>query len=208
MKTIFRMFLAVLLSVAATVSGRADTFSFDNVKAGELPAEWVSGVTGSGSAKWSVERDDSAPSKPQVLKQSGEGTFLWCVLKDVTFTNGAVEVHFKTVSGKEDQAGGVVWRFQDGDNYYVCRANALEDNVRIYHVVKGHRVQFDGAEVKVAANQWHSLRVEFTGSHFKVLFDGRPLFEAEDKTITGAGKIGVWTKADSVTEFDDFWFGR
>ena len=205
MKLSFRL---LLFLVAAPLAGWADTFSFDDVNAGALPAEWLGGVTGSGNAKWSVAPDDSAPSKPQVLKQSGQGAFLWCVVKDVAFTNGAVEVQFKAVAGKEDQAGGVVWRFQEGDNYYVCRANALEDNVRIYRIVKGRRTQFGGADVRVTANQWHTLRVEFTGPHFKVLFDGRHLFEAEDKTFTNTGKVGVWTKADSVTEFDDFWFGR
>jgi len=202
-----RIFAAMVL-VALPVIGRADTFSFDDVKAGELPAEWRGGVTGNGHANWSVERDDSAPSKPQVLKQSGEATYAWCVLKDTALADGSVEVRFKPVAGKEDQAGGVVWRFQDGDNYYVCRANALEDNVRIYRVVKGSRVQFGGTDAKVTANEWHTLRVEFTGSLFKTLFDGQPLFEAEDKTFAGAGRVGVWTKADSVTEFDDFWFGK
>jgi hypothetical protein len=199
----------VVLLVVATASGVwADTASFDNGKIGELPPEWIGGVTGSGHAKWTIEADDSAPSKPQVLKQSGEGTFLWCVLKDVAFTNGSIEVRFKTVAGTEDQAGGVVWRFQDRDNYYVCRANALEDNVRIYRVVKGRRVQFAGVDTKVTNNEWHTLRVEFAAAHFKVLFNGRLLFEADDKTFTHAGQVGVWTKADSVTEFDNFWFGK
>jgi hypothetical protein len=198
--------LVALLLLAG--SSRADTASFDDAKAGELPAQWLGGVTGSGHAKWLVVTDDSAPSKPHVLQQSGEGTFPWCVLKDVTTVNGAVEVMFKTVAGNEDQAAGVVWRFQDGDNYYVCRANALEDNVRIYHVVKGRRTQFGGMDTKVTANQWHTLRVEFAGAHFKVFFNHQPLFEAEDKTFTAAGKVGVWTKADSVTLFDDFWFGK
>ena len=205
MKLSFRLLLSI---VATPLASRADMFSFDNAKAGELPPEWVGGVTGSGSAQWSVVPDDSAPSKPQVLKQSGQGTFLWCVLKDVTFTDGAVEVQFKPVSGKEDQAAGVVWRFQDGDNYYVCRANVLENNVRLYHVVNGRRTQLHSVDVKVTANQWHTLRVKFTGPLFKVLFNGLPLFAAVDRTFANAGKVGVWTKADSVTEFDDFWFGR
>ena len=203
-----KMKLALAVWLLAAPLTHADTCNFDNAKAGELPAEWVGGVTGNGTAKWSVESDPTAPSKSQVLKQSGAGTFLWCVLKDVALTNGAVEVQFKPVAGKEDQAGGVVWRFQDGDNYYVCRANALENNVRIYHVVKGRRIQFGGVDAKVLANEWQTLRVEFTGSRFKVSLNGRQLFEAEDKTFTNAGKVGVWTKADSVTELDDFRFGK
>ncbi|MEI6084200.1 MAG: hypothetical protein WCS70_07855 [Verrucomicrobiota bacterium] len=199
-----KLSLAVCLLVAPLTN--ADTCNFDHAKAGELPAEWVGGVTGNGTAKWSVESDATAPSKSQVLKQSGAGTFLWCVLKDVALTNGAVAVNFKAVTGTEDQAGGVVWRFQDGDNYYVCRANALENNVRIYHVVKGRRVQFGGVNAKVTGNKWHTLRVEFAGAHFKVHYEGRLLFEADDKTFTTAGKVGVWTKADSCTAFDDFGF--
>ncbi len=204
MKLSFRLLLFIVVTPLAS---RAETFSFDNVKAGELQAEWLGGVTGNGSAKWLVEPDDSAPSKPQVLKQSGKGTFLWCVLKDVTFTDGAVEVRFKPVAGKEDQAGGVVWRFQDGDNYYVARANALEDNVRIYHVVKGRRTQFAGVDVKVAGNAWHTLRVDFHSSHFIVTFDGKRVIDTDDDTIKGKGGVGVWTKADSITAFDDFTYG-
>ena len=201
MKLSFRLLLFI---VATPLASRADTFNFDNAKAGELPPEWVGGVTGSGSAQWSVVPDDSAPSKPQVLKQSGQGTFLWCVLKDVTFTDGAVEVQFKPISGKEDQAAGVVWRFQDGDNYYVCRANALEDNLRLYQVVKGRRTQLQSVNVKVTANQWHTLRVDFQNSHFIATFDGQRVIDTDDDTIKGKGSVGIWTKADSVTLFDDF----
>jgi hypothetical protein len=195
------------LMIFASIAN-ADTFSFDDVKVGQLPDDWIGGTTGNGHPKWTIETDASAPSGPQVLKQSAPGTFPWCVLKDVSISNGTVEVRFKAVAGKEDQAAGVVWRFQDGDNYYVCRANVLEDNVRIYRVVKGSRIQFGGAGTKVTGNEWHTLRVEFTGSHFKVSYDNRPLFEADDRTFTTDGKVGVWTKADSVTEFDDFWFGK
>lgn len=184
------------------------TVDFDDVPAGKLPASWRGGVTGGGSPKWSVEADESAPSQPNVLKQSGEGTYPWCVKKDAVLADGFVEVKFKPMAGKEDQAGGVVWRWKDGDNYYVARANALEDNVRIYHVTKGARREFKSADVKVASNQWHTLRAEFAGKHFTVTFDGKKVIEADDDTIKGAGAVGVWTKADSVTVFDDFNYGE
>ena len=102
---------------------------FDDVKPGSLPPAWVCGVTGKGAPRWAVERDATAPSPPHVLKQSGSGTFPWCVKRDVAVENGFVEVKLKPLSGREEQAGGVVWRWKDGDHYYVARANALENNV-------------------------------------------------------------------------------
>jgi Domain of Unknown Function (DUF1080) len=118
-----------------------------------------------------------------------------------------VEVKFKPISGKEDQAGGLVWRAKDADNYYIARANALEDNVTIYHTVNGRRTEKKRTNTKVASNQWHTLRVEFQGSHFTVAFDGKKAIDWTDDTLKEAGKVGVWTKADSVTLFDDFVYG-
>jgi hypothetical protein len=193
----------------AAGAARAETVNFDKTAPGTLPDGWVAGVTGGGEPKWSVERDATAPSRSQVLKQGGEfpsHNYPWCVKKNVALTDGYVQVKFKPVSGKEDQAGGLIWRWQDGDNYYVARANANEDNVTIYHTVKGKRTEFKRAAMKVASNQWHTLRVDFKRTHFKVTFDGRKALEWDDDTFQKAGAIGVWTKADSVTLFDDFKF--
>jgi hypothetical protein len=187
---------------------RAETVTFDDAKVGEVPKGWVAGVTGEGKPKWTVESDASAPSKPNVLKQSGEGTFPYCVKKDASIRDGFVETKFKPVSGNEDQAGGIVWRFKDGDNYYITRANALEDNVTIYHTVAGRRVSFKSVNTKVASGEWHSLRIDFKGAHFIVTFDGKAVIEASDSTFSEAGAVGVWTKADSVTLFDDFQYGE
>ncbi len=192
---------AAILASGAAFAGR---INFDDTKPGSLPAGWVGGVTGGGTPKWSVEADASAPSQPNVLKQSGEGRYPWCVKKDTAIKDGFVEVKFKPVSGQEDQAGGVVWRWQDGDNYYICRANALEDNVTIYHTVQGKRVSFKNVNLKVASGVWHTLRVDFAGNHFQVSYDGKVVLEADDDTFKEAGAVGVWTKADSVTLFDDF----
>jgi hypothetical protein len=200
----------LLLALAAGLSARAalaQTENFDSSKPGELPAGWVAGVTGKGAAHWSVERDATAPSPPNILKQSGVGTYPWCVKKDVSLQNGFVEVRFKPISGQEDQAGGLIWRWQDGDNYYVARANALEDNVTIYHTIKGKRTEKKRADMKVSTNQWHTLRVDFRGSHFTVALDGKKALDWDDNTFNQAGAVGVWTKADSVTLFDDFTFG-
>jgi hypothetical protein len=193
----------------------AGTVDFDDLKTGALPAGWTATLTGKGEAKWEVVADETAPSKPNVLKQSGVATYPVCFKNDTSIKDGYVEVKFKPVSGKEDQAGGVIWRCQDKDNYYVARANAAEDNVVLYKTVNGKRTALDivgrkggyGVKEKVALSQWHTLRVEFQGSHFKLFFDGKQLFEVEDSTFTEAGKVGLWTKADSVTLFDDFGYG-
>ncbi|MBI5383466.1 MAG: hypothetical protein HZA90_02125 [Verrucomicrobia bacterium] len=190
-----------------TVTGLSETVNFDNAEVGKAPPGWAATKTGKGEPKWATVADDTAPSKPAVLKQSSEADYPVAFKNDTNLKDGFVEVKFKPVSGKEDQAGGVVWRVKDADNYYVARANALEDNVRIYHFVKGIRTQFKGANVPVAADQWQTLRVNFSGSRFTVVFNGKELFTAEDETHKEAGKVGVWTKADSVTLFDDFSYG-
>jgi len=204
MKTLNTLFLVAALTATTAL---AQTVNFDDAKPGDLPADWTCTKTGKGEAKWAVVADESAPSKSHVLKQSGEADYPVAFKNDSNLKDGFVEVKFKPVSGQEDQAGGVVWRVKDADNYYIARANALEGNVRIYHFVKGKRTQFKGASVLVAANQWQTLRVNFSGKQFAVVFNGKELFTAEDETHKDAGKVGVWTKADSVTLFDDFSYG-
>jgi hypothetical protein len=201
-----RQLLIAALTIAAGTAGSAETDNFDSAKAGAPPAGWTCGVTGRGSPQWAVEADASAPSKPNVLKQSGSGTFPWCVKKSASLSDGFVEVKFKPLAGREDQAGGLVWRWKDGDNYYVARANALEDNVSLYYTEKGHRITLKYIDAPVPRDQWHTLRVEFSGKNIKVLLDGKIYITFDDNHISGAGAVGVWTKADSVTEFDDFSF--
>ncbi len=116
-------------------------------------------------------------------------------------------VKFKPISGKEDQAGGVVWRWLDGDHYYVARANALENNVSLYYTESGRRKTIKYVDAPVAGGQWHTLRVEFHAARIRVLLDDTSYIEVEDNHIGGSGSVGVWTKADSVTLFDDFAFG-
>jgi hypothetical protein len=205
----------LLMTVLTTTAAFSQTVNFDNAKLGELPVKWTGTKTGKGDPKWTVEKDDTAPSKPNVFKQSGEATYPVALKDDTSLKDGLVEVKFKPVSGKEDQAGGVIWRAKDADNYYICRANALEDNVVLYKTENGKRKSLDivgrkggyGIETKVATQQWHTLRVEFAGNRFKVLFNGKHLFDVQDDTFKDAGKVGLWTKADSVTLFDDFSYG-
>src|SRR5947199_10773405 len=198
------LLLASLTATAVAAVLSVDTVNFDNMNAGTAPPGWTAMPTGSGSAKWSVEKEDSAPSKPNVLKQSGQATFPVCFKNDTNLKDGFVEVKFKPVSGKEDQAGGVIWRVKDSNNYYIARANALENNVTIYYTINGKRTEKKRTKLKVESGQWHRLRIDFSGNHFTVTFDGKKAIEWDDDTLKNAGKVGVWTKADSVTEFDNF----
>jgi hypothetical protein len=198
--------LSIAASLTATIALAGDE-KFDTIAPGTLPADWTCGVTGKGSPVWKVEADMSAPSKPNVLKQSGTGTFPWCVKHSAQITDGFVEVKFKPLAGREDQAGGLAWRFKDADNYYIARANALENNVSLYHTQNGRRITIKYVNAPVAANQWHTLRVEFAGKAIKVMLDGKVYIAVENDQIAGAGAVGVWTKGDSVTAFDDFSYG-
>jgi hypothetical protein len=206
----FGLFLGrfFLLGVIAMYATATDLVNFDATPPGALPEGWIAGVTGKGSPKWAVERDATAPSKPNVLKQSGQGTFPWCVIPASAIADGFVEVKFKPLAGREDQAGGVVWRWKDGDNYYVARANALENNVSLYYTEGGSRKTIKYVDAPVARDAWHTLRVEFSGRRMKVILDGVARLELDDVHIAGTGAVGVWTKADSVTLFDDFSYGQ
>jgi hypothetical protein len=189
------------------MSAHAGTEDFDNATTGAPPAGWKCGVTGKGNPRWQVEADATAPSKPNVLKQTGSGTFPWCVKTGVSIVDGFVEVSFKALAGSDDQAGGLVWRWKDGDNYYVARANALENNVSLYYTETGRRRTIKYVDAAVPGNVWHTLRVEFAAKKIKVALDGKTYIDVADARITGGGAVGVWTKADSVTAFDDFKYG-
>ncbi|MDB5486649.1 MAG: hypothetical protein JWQ58_364 [Reyranella sp.] len=196
--------VAGLAVVGIAAGAQAQTINFDSDLAGALPAGWVCGSTGGGAPRWSVEADARAASPPNVLKQSGSGPFPWCVKQGTSFSDGVVEVKFKSLSGREDQAGGVVWRWKDGENYYVARANALENNVSLYYTEAGRRRTIKYVDAPVPGNVWHTLRAEFKGSHIRVMLDGKAYIELDDSHIAGPGAVGVWTKADSITIFDDF----
>jgi hypothetical protein len=191
--------------VAGVAAGaHAETVTFDGDRAGAAPAGWICGSTGGGTPRWTVEADPAAPSPSNVLKQSGSAPFPWCVKQGTVLADGVVEVKFKPLTGREDQAGGVVWRWKDGDNYYVARANALENNVSLYYTERGSRRTLKYVDAPVPGNAWHTLRVEFKGTRIRVLLDGKAYIELDDSHIAGPGAVGVWTKADSVTAFDDF----
>lgn len=211
--------VGVAALVGAVAASAAEVrIGFDEVVVGRLPTNWVGAVTGEGTPEWRVVAEPTAPSPPHVLEQAGpvpRPSFPLCLRAGTAVRDGFVEVKFKTVSGAVDQAAGVVWRARDAANYYVCRANALEGNVVLYKVENGRRTALDivgrtggyGVDVPVPRGTWQTLRVEFAGPRFRVWLDGRELFAVEDATFREAGQVGLWTKADSVTRFDDFRFG-
>jgi hypothetical protein len=196
----------------------ADTrFGFDDQKPGDAPRGLSCDRTGRGrEGVWRIVADASAPSAPHVLAQSDDDTtgyrFPVCVVDSVTAADVDLSVRFKPVKGAGDQAAGLVWRHRDRDNYYVLRANALEDNVVLYKVEKGKRTDLKpkgaglfayGKKAKVPSGAWGVLCVVAKGGLFEAYLNERKLFEVEDRTFSEAGRVGVWTKADSVTYFDD-----
>lgn len=208
-----QLLAATLATGTLAVASDQSTVKFANL--GALPSDWSGGITGTGKARWDIVNDGVPPTAHKVLRQSGEATFCWAVKRDASIQNGFVEVKLKPVSGKEDQAGGIVFRFKDANNYYVVRANALEDNVVLYKTVNGKRSSLQvrgrmfgyGVDTDVPSGRWSTLRVTFRGDAFAVFYQGDKLFEVQDSTFGAAGAVGVWTKADSVTLFDGFTFG-
>lgn len=183
------------------------TWNFDQAPIGQFPSGFSIQKTGRGTLPtWEVLADPTAPTNPNVLAQgskdnSGEH-FNLAVVEDSDYQDLELEVKFKAVEGKEDQGGGLIWRYQDQDNYYIARANPLENNFRIYRIVKGRRKQLQSARVKVTRGTWHILRIVAKGDRMECSYDGEKYLEIRDKTFSG-GKIGLWTKADAVTYFDD-----
>jgi hypothetical protein len=198
---------AVVCASAVGAAGQSAKVDFEKDDAGKPPTGFSFALTGKGRpGVWIVKKDDQAHGN--VLVQTDADTtdyrFPVAVYDSVTAKDVDLSVQFKAISGRGDQGAGVVWRYRDQDNYYITRCNALEDNCTIYHVVNGRRVAFLNQGVKVASNVWHTLKVEAAAEHFVVTFDGRKVLDAKDATFKGPGKVGLWTKADSVIAFDDF----
>jgi hypothetical protein len=208
-----RIVLALLLAGAAGGVVTADepkAVTFTKTDLGKVPAGWKATQTGKGASVWKVVEDKTAPSKSGfALAQTTDdrdALFNLCVLEGSSFKDMEVSVAFKANAGKKDQGGGVVWRYVDADNYYVARMNPLEDNFRVYKVVAGKRsAEFQSAEVKLLAGEWHTLSVKMVGDKIECSVDGKKYLDAKDDTFTRAGKVGLWTKADAQTSFDSFW---
>ncbi len=158
------------------------------------------------AAKVGVLTDPTAPSPPNVLaqhsKENSDEQFNLAVVEDSDYQDLELEVRFKAVEGAEDQGGGLIWRYQDPDNYYIARANPLENNFSIYSVVEGSRRPFKSANITVASGTWHTMRIVAKGDQMECFYDGKKYLEIRSTTFR-RGKIGLWTKADAVTYFDD-----
>jgi hypothetical protein len=213
------MRVLLLLIAALPISpGRSETVRFDQAVPGKLPADWGVAMTHAGAPPhWEIVRDESAPSPPNVLAQLSRdrtaGRFPLAIWEKALIQDGEISIAFKTVDGSIDQAAGVVWRFQDPNNYYIVRANALENNVVFYKVENGVRTSIApkglpsrsyGVKHTIPSGRWNHLKVSLTGTNITVFLNEERLFEAEDTTFPKPGKVGLWTKADSVTYFDDF----
>lgn len=201
------------LASCRSLSAQAQTqtvmhLDFENTAVGQLPSGMTMALTGGGGpVNWTVIEDKTAPAGAKVLAQTSvdrtDNRFPLAILDATTPANLRISVRFKPVAGSVDRAAGIALRLRDANNYYVVRANALEDNVRLYRVVAGRRIQFEGANTKVPSGIWQELAIEARGSRFDAFLNDKNLFTATDTTFTAPGRVALWTKADSVTYFDD-----
>lgn len=202
-------FVAAILLIAAD-KPKSHRRDFENARVGEIPKGWTSAKTGEGPGSvWKVIEDKSSPKGSKVLAQtSSQGAnrfFNLCVLDKTNYTDVEITVSFKANKGSNDQGGGPVWRYQDANNYYVCRHNPLEDNFRIYKVIRGRRSQLASLEFKADTGKWHTIHVVMRGEKIVCSVNGKKL-KVRDNSIAKAGQVGLWTKSDAVTSFDNFKF--
>ena len=215
MKPIPVFVLLASAAIAAQTPSRR-VIDFESDTSGQAPAGFTFGLTGSGRpGSWTVRKDDASPERGNMLAQTDADStsyrFPVAVFNDVTAADVDISVRFRPVTGRVDQAAGVVWRYRDANNYYIVRANALEENVVLYKVENGKRTDLPlkgsgrtyGKKAPVPKNTWSQLGVTVRGSSFTVSVNGQGLYQVEDTTFTNPGKVGVWTKADSITYFDD-----
>ena len=215
-----RWLCGILIVASATLAAQTApkrVIDFESDKAGQAPSGFAFALTGSGRpGAWSVRRDDASPERGNVLAQTDADAtnyrFPLAIVNDVTTGDVDLSVRFRPMTGRVDQAAGLVWRYRDANNYYLVRANALEGNVVLYKVENGKRIDLPlkgsgrtyGKKAQVPKNTWSVLGLTARGPLFTVSLNGQGLYEVQDATFTGAGKVGLWTKADSVTYFDDF----
>jgi hypothetical protein len=203
-------FILILAAVGqpGQIVNMLSKWDFEGLPIDQPPAGFTFGRTGSGRlGRWLVKDDKNAPSGAHVLAQldsdSTSYRFPIAVAEELSFRDFRLFVRCKPMWGKVDQACGLVFRYRDENNYYVVRANALENNVRLYYVLNGKRQQFGDWNGPVSSGTWHELRVGAKGDQFEIYWNGKKVIEARDKTFREPGQIGVWTKADSLTYFDD-----
>ncbi|HMC22258.1 MAG TPA: family 16 glycoside hydrolase [Thermoanaerobaculia bacterium] len=198
---------ALLLPAAVAAEKQPRTFTFENDRVGAPPRGFEFARTGNGpEGKWTVAPERGNEKNHVLLQSSGDKTdyrFPVAILRNESLRDVTLSVRARPLAGEVDQGFGLVWRYRDVNNYYITRCNADEDNCTIYHVINGSRRAFQNHNVKVPTNVWHTLKMEARGNHFIVWFDGEKVLDGHDDTFQ-SGRVGLWTKADSVIEFDDF----
>ena len=194
-------FLLCSILLAATPT----RWDFEVDKVGELPSGWTAAQTGQGTGSvWRVLQDGKLRVLAQTSAEGPNRFFNLCVADATSYKNVELSVSLKAISGKNDQGGGLVWRYRDADNYYVARWNPLEDNFRVYKVVQGKRIQLEtDDDVKIPSDRWHTIKITQVGAEIRCFLDDKQYLQANDDTFEGAGQIGLWTKSDAVTYFDD-----
>lgn len=200
------LFMVPTLMLLGADAPSGQSLSFKNAKVGELPQGWTAAKTGKGEGSvWKIVEDDASPDGGKAMAQvSSDGPrplFNLCVADEPKVADLELTVSFKAVAGKIDQGGGPVWRYQDANNYYICRMNPLEDNFRVYKVASGKRVQLGTAEAEAPAGKWHTIRVVHKGDEIECHLNDKLLLKVKDDTFRDAGRIGLWTKADAQTRF-------
>jgi hypothetical protein len=208
MKTAALLLALIATGIALLDDARTFRLKLDQAAAGELPQGWKSAQTGTGKGSvWQVVEDAEAPGGKTLAQVSAEGAgsfYNLCIAEDSYFTDIDATFKVKAIAGKEDQGGGLVWRYRDADNYYIARWNPLEDNYRFYKVVDGKRSPpFASAKFSAPAGEWHTIRIVCQGAQTRCYFNGKLWIDEKDATFKDGGKIGFWTKADAQTRFAD-----
>lgn len=190
-----------------TTQAKLQVFNFEECQPGIFPDDWETAVTGKGTrGKWVIATDKSNSGETKVLAQTSMKNFGYhfdvAVAKDIVCKDLILSVKFKAIKGNGDQGGGPIWRYRNADNYYISRANPLEDNFRVYKVIDGNRKMLATVNIKVTGGEWHTIRISNIGDHIQCYYDGKLYLDVHDSSFKH-GKIGLWTKADAVTYFDD-----
>ena len=183
----------------------ADTsFNFENYTEGKIPKDWFVALTGKGEmCEWKIINDKANKVLAQISSERPDYRFNLAVNKEINYKDLEISLRFKAISGNKDQGGGPVWRYIDENNYYVARANPLENNFRVYKVVDGDRKELESARIKMTSGQWYNIKISMKGNEIKCYFNNTLQLETTDNTFANAGKIGLWTKSDAISYFDD-----
>lgn len=185
------------------VVAKDTTINFEKCVIDKLPDGFSQAATGKlQKLNWKIVNDNGNKVVEQSAKNEGDYYNL-LVLDKLKYQDMSITVKLKAVAGEEDQGGGLVWRYIDNNNYYIARCNPLEHNFRLYHVVSGNRKQLKSVDCDIKAGIWFTMTIEMKGNKVTCSLNGKKMIEATDDTFKSPGNIGLWTKADAVTYFDD-----